>query len=193
MEPQQNPTQSQQSASDYYNKYKKRSFFLSRITVLSSMLVLIIALGVNISLLYSHTQNTATTHAAEPENPQANLPSLPVGCEYQQIKGGLKVVCPTPTPTLAASVPINVALPQLPPQCNLSSTSTGSEIHCTSAVPIPTIAVTLPQTCEVTTQPNTLSCSDNNKIVAVPLPSLPGGCSYILKANQYYVSCEANK
>jgi hypothetical protein len=89
-----------------------------------------------------------------------------------------------------ASVPINVALPQLPPQCNLSSTSTGSEVHCTSAVPIPTIAVTIPQNCEVTTQPNILSCNDNKKIVPVPLPSLPGGCSYQFAKNQYYVVCQ---
>jgi hypothetical protein len=205
MEPQQNSTQppqqpeqvqqtqslQQQSASDYYNKYRKRSFFLSRLTVISSMAVLILALGINISLLYSHSQNTITSHAAEAQNPQTILPSLPAGCEYQQIKGGLKVVCPTPTPTIAVTVPINVALPQLPPQCTISTTTTGSAVHCTTAIPIPTVAVTLPTTCSVTSQTNTLSCNDNNKIVPVPLPSLPSGCSYALTQGKYYVVCKS--
>src|SRR5215469_10300629 len=120
MEPQQNPPQPQQSASDYYNKYRKRSFFLSRITVLSSMVVLVLALGINISLLYSHSANTIASHAAGHENPQTSLPSLSAGCEYQQVKGGFVVACPTATPTPAVTVPINVAIPQLPPQCNIS-------------------------------------------------------------------------
>src|SRR6185437_16930427 len=111
MEPQQNPIQPQQSASDYYNKYKKRSFFLSRITVLSSMVVLIVALGINISLLYSHSTSTVASHAASSENSTTNLPSLPAGCDYQQVKGGFVVVCPTATPTPGPTVPINVALP----------------------------------------------------------------------------------
>ncbi len=186
----------QQSASDYYNKYRKRSFFLSRLTVFTSMAVLIVALVVNISLLYSQEKSTATTHADTPTNQTQLLPSLPVGCSYQQMKKGLAVVCPTPTaiPTLtatASAVPINVALPALPPQCTIEASSTGSQLHCTAIVPIPTVAVTLPPTCETGNQTNMLSCTVNSKAVPVPLPSLPGGCSYTLRANQYYVVCEA--
>jgi hypothetical protein len=182
------PTQ-QQSASSYYNKYRKRSFFLSRVTVLTSMVVLIITLGINISLLNSNTKTSVTSHADTPSNPAKLLPTLPAGCIYQQTKGGLAVVCPTPTPTIA--VPINIALPQLPPQCTLSTATNGSEIHCTTLVPIPTIAVTLPATCEVTNQLNTVSCNVNNQVVPVPLPSLPGGCLYEQLAKKYYVACKS--
>src|SRR5579864_2926042 len=118
----------QESASAYYNKYRKRRFFFSRLTVLTSMLVLIITLGINISLLYSHDNSTTQSNAAGHENPQKLLPSLPIGCSYQQTTKGLSVVCPTPTPTETASaVSINVALPQLPPQCILESSSGGSK------------------------------------------------------------------
>ena len=182
------PTQ-QQSASSYYNKYRKRSFFLSRVTVLTSMVVLIITLGINISLLNSNTKTTVTSHADTPSNPTKLLPTLPAGCIYQQTKGGLAVVCPTPTPTIA--VPINIALPQLPPQCTLSTATGGSEIHCTALVPIPTVAVTLPATCEITNQLNTVSCNVNNQIVPVPLPALPGGCMYEQLAKKYYVMCKS--
>src|SRR5581483_10616692 len=95
MEPSPNPLQ--QSASSYYNKYRKRSFFLSRLTVLTSMVILIITLGINISLLTSHEKSTATTHADTPQNPAQILPTLPAGCVYQQTQKGLAVVCPTPT------------------------------------------------------------------------------------------------
>src|ERR1700722_5425663 len=182
--------QPQQSASDYYNKYRKRSFFLSRITVFTSMAVLIVALVVNISLLYSQEKNTTVTHADTPVNQTQLLPSLPVGCAYEQMKKGLAVVCPTPTPipTLTATtsaVPINVALPALPPQCTIETSSQGNNLHCTAIVPIPTIAVTSPSTCQTGNQTNMLSCTVNSKIVPVPLPSLPGGCSYQEVTNKY--------
>jgi hypothetical protein len=41
---QQAPEQPQVSASVYYDKHRKHSFFLSRVTVLSSMVVLVLAI-----------------------------------------------------------------------------------------------------------------------------------------------------
>lgn len=178
----------QESASTYYNKYRKRRFFFSRLTVLTSMLVLIITLGINISLLYSHDKSTVTSHAAMEQNTQQLLPKLPKGCIYQKSTNGLEVVCPTPTPTIAM-VPINVALPQLPPQCSLESSTKGSIITCTKIVPIPTVAVTLPLSCQTASQSATVNCYENNKLMPVPLPSLPDGCMYKLFANKYYVVC----
>jgi hypothetical protein len=183
----------QESASAYYNKYRKRRFFFSRLTVLTSMLVLIVALGINISLLYSNDNSTIKSNAAAPENPQKILPKLPSGCIYQQTKKGLAVACPTPTPTPMAAVPINVALPQLPPQCTLESSTTGSKVSCTAIVPIPTIPVTLPTTCQVASQSANVVCNENNEAVPVPLPSLPTGCSYKLVLNKYYVACVASR
>ncbi len=155
------------------------------------MLVLIITLGINISLLTSNSKNTVTSHADTQSDPTKLLPTLPAGCDYQQTKKGLTVVCPTPTPTAGPTVPINVELPQLPPQCTLTTTSTGSEVHCTANVLIHTVPVTLPPTCTVTNQINTVTCTVNNQIVPVVLPSLPGGCSYELLAKKYYVACKS--
>lgn len=181
----------QESASTYYNNYRKRRFFFSRLTVLTSMLVLVIALGINISLLYSHDNSTLSSHAAEPENPQKLLPSLPAGCSYQQTTKGLAVVCPTPTSTINPAIPINVALPQFPPQCTLESSSTGSKVSCSAIVPIPTTPVILPAICEAASQSAGAVCNENNQQITVPLPSLPGGCSYEFVLNRYYVVCKA--
>ena len=182
-------TQPQESASSYYNKYRKRSFFISRVTVLTSMLVLIITLGINVSLLTSNQKNTVTSHADTVSNPAKILPTLPSGCIYQQIKGGLAVICPTPTPTIA--IPINVVLPQMPPQCTITTTTGGNEVHCTTLIPIPTVAVILPLTCVGTNKLDTVSCNVNNQIVPVPLPSLPGGCLYEQIVKKYYVECKS--
>lgn len=184
----------QESASAYYNKYRKRRFFFSRLTVLTSMLVLIVTLGINITLLYSHDNSTIKSNASGHENPQKLLPSLPAGCDYKQTSKGLIVVCPTPTPNASASasaVPINVALPQLPPQCTLESSSGGNKIYCTTAVLIPTVPVTLPTSCQIASQSATITCTMNNKPVAASLPSLPGGCTYTIKTNNYYVVCSS--
>lgn len=179
----------QESASAYYNKYRKRRFFFSRLTVLTSMLVLIVTLGINISLLNSHDTSTIKSNAAGPENPQKLLPKLITGCAYLQTKSGLTVICPTPT--LTQTEPINVTLPQLPPECTLESSSAGSKVNCTTRVPIPTVPVILPATCQIASQSANVVCNENNEPVAVPLPSLPGGCSYELVLNKYYVACEA--
>lgn len=179
----------QESASAYYNKYRKRRFLFSRLTVLTSMLVLIIALGINISLLYSHQNSTIESHAATDQNPKKLLPQLPSGCLYQQTTKGLAVVCPTPTSS--STTPINVALPQLPPQCTLESSSIGSKISCTTIALIPTVPITLPTTCQIASQSANVTCIQNNQQVTVPLPSLPEGCSYQSVLNKYYVVCEA--
>jgi hypothetical protein len=189
---QQEKEQIQESAVAYYNKNRKRSFLFSRITVVASMFILIIALGVNIYALYSQGQNTYKSNAATQENPIKILPKIPAGCKYQQVPGGLTVVCPTAAPTTAAS-PISVVLPQLPPQCSLESTGIGSAVTCTSSnVPIPTVIVPLPKTCTITNEPNTVTCRKNgNPVQTVQLPPLPKGCVYSLVSNNYYVSCQA--
>jgi hypothetical protein len=184
--------EAQESAVAYYNKNRKRSFLFSRITVIASMFILIIALGVNIYALNSQGQGTYKSNAATQENQTKILPKIPNGCRYQQIPGGLTVVCPSVAPTSAAS-PISVVLPQLPPQCSLETTASGSAVACSSPnVPIPTEPVTLPKTCTIANQPDTVSCRKNsNQIQSVPLPSLPKGCTYSLLGDNYYVSCLA--
>lgn len=180
----------QESASTYYNKYRKMRFFFSRLTVLTSMIVLIITLVINISLLYSHDKNTITTHAATEQNIQQVLPKLPVGCLYKKTNKNYEVECPTPTPAVDP-ISINVPLPALPPQCTLESSTSGSKIYCTLPVPIPSVAVTLPSTCQTASQSASVSCIENNKQVLVPLPSLPESCQYKLLYGKNYVECEA--
>src|SRR5258708_1449589 len=112
---QQTPTQEQphQTASAYY-KTHKRSFLFSRVTVMTSMLVLVIALAVNISVLYSQDRSTTQSHASTPENQKNLLPALHAGCHYQPTKGGFTVTCPTAIPVATRSaVPINIILPKL--------------------------------------------------------------------------------
>jgi len=179
----------QESASAYYNSSRKRSFFLSRLTVFASMFVLLVVLTINISLLYSNDKSTISSHAAEPVNPIKLLPSLAQGCSYQKIKGELTVACATPTPTI--TVPINVILPQLPPQCSLETTANGNKIHCNTIVPIPTVPVTLPSTCQATNQTNKVSCTEDNQTVVAPLPSIPAGCSYQMREDKYFVQCQS--
>lgn len=181
----------QQTAADYYKKHRKHSF-LSRITIISSMGILLIVLALNISTLYSQEQTT-TTHASTGENVEALLPSLPPGCHYSHGNNKITVACAQATPTLAVTIPITVALPQLPPQCSFVTSPGGSTIHCAAAhTPIPTVSVTLPTTCSIAQKPNTITCiGENQQKVSVQLPTIPDGCSYVLQGDAYYVVCEA--
>lgn len=183
----------QETASEHYNASGKRTFLFSRITVMVAMIVLVLTLGINIVVLTSTHNNTIKSNAYSPANPEKNLPSLPAGCSYQQAKKGLAVVCPTATPTPIATVPINVTLPKLPPQCTLETSQSGSIIHCsTPQTSIPTVPVTLPTNCVTTPQATIAACKDTEgKFIAVPLPALPGGCSYTLQSTKDYVACEA--
>src|SRR6266404_93516 len=167
----------QQSAAEYYKKHRKRSFF-SRLTIISSMAILLVVLAINISALYSQDKNTLSSNASTPENVEKLLPSLPAGCVYNHVNGKVKVDCPKATPTLTTVIPLNVALPELPPQCNLVTSINGSTIHCTTGhAPIPTVPVVLPPTCSTTNQPDAVTCKNTrNQSVTVPLPSLPAGC-----------------
>lgn len=184
--------QIQESAVSYYSKNRKRSFLFTRITVVASMCILVIALGVNIYALSSQNQGTYKSNAATKENPVKLLPKIPAGCKYQQLSGGLTVVCPTAAPTSEATSPINVVLPQLPPQCSLESTASGSAVQCSSPnVTIPTAPVTLPKSCTIASQPDTVSCVKNGIQESVSLPSLPKGCDYNLVEGNYYVACKA--
>ncbi len=191
--------QPQETATSYYNPSRKRSFFLSRLFVVFSMFILIIALGINISVLYSEERTSATTRASA-ANTQSNLPVLPKGCEYQSKDKGVIVVCPTATPelspTLAANpkFPIAVELPELPAPCDFEASGEGLAIKCTSATAIiPTVPVRTLTSCLVGTEKDTLICREaTNEKVIVPLPPLPKGCEYQLVAKNYFVSCKAN-
>jgi hypothetical protein len=187
----------QQTAAQYYNTGRKRTFLFSRVIVITSMLVLLIALGINIFVLNAPNTSTVKTNAYYPSNPEKNLPSLPAGCSYQQAKSGMTVVCPTtaPAPAGSSSAQIDVALPVLPSQCNFRTSATGDSLHCSAPnIPIPTIPVTFPDNCIATPQANIAACKNTeNKIVAVPLPSLPAGCSYELQAGADYVICQAQQ
>lgn len=182
----------QETAASYYSRTRKRSFFYTRITVIASMFVLVIALIINIVALNTQGDSTTQSKAAGHENIQALLPTLPAGCYYQQTTKGLLVACPTPTPTGTASAPVNIALPQLPPQCTLTTSTNGSTITCTpSHPPIPTVAVTLPQTCVATNELNKVTCRNAlGQMITAPLPSLPRGCSYQKVKDNYYVVCD---
>lgn len=190
-----------ESAQHYYNPQRKRSFFYSRLFVVVSMLVLIVVLTINISVLYSEQRTSTTTQAS---NGQTQLPNLPKGCEYQSNDHGkdVKVVCTSATPvqeqkptnTPNAVSPISVGLPKLPQQCRYLITGTGYEVKCTAAQPpIPTVAVTTPIGCELTSNgPGTeaIRCREgNNK--PTPLPQLPKGCEYKTIGTNYFVSCVA--
>lgn len=155
------------------------------------MLVLVIALVVNLVALNSQDTSTISSHASTGENPVKNLPSLPAGCVYQHTIHGEKVVCPTNEPTKAINFPINIALPELPPECHFATTTNGDTLQCTpSHEPIPTVPVQLPTDC-VTAQNNMLVCKNTyGKSVRVPLPSLPAGCMYSFESNTYNVVCE---
>jgi len=152
--------------SSYYNLSRKRSFFLSRFFVLTSLLILVIGLVVNISFLYSQ-QRTNTNSRAASSNPQSTLPSLPAGCEYQQSGDNFKVVCPSITPAQHI-IPINsitIELPKLPSQCSYETTTQGYVLTCISPKPpIPTVA----------------------------LPSLPEGCNYKKIGENYSIDCNTN-
>lgn len=203
MEPQQQPPQQtpsqpvpeppQPTAEAYYNQNRKRSFLFSRVTVITSMIVLVVVLAVNVSVLTSQERTTTQSRASEQANSQ-NLPSLAAGCKYQQTKGGVTVVCLTVTPVKNA-VPLNIELPKLPPQCTLQTTTFGNRIQCTDKnVPIPTVPVTLPSSCTTAGQPNTIQCKPNNKKPSfIPLPSLPQGCEYIKVQSKYFVRCTAQQ
>lgn len=188
--------QPQESLASYYNEGRKRSFFFSRLFVVLSMLVLVIALSINISVLYSEDRTSTTTSANSGKN-QANLPPLPEGCEYQTVDKGVIVVCPTDapqiSPTLAANseFPMNVRLPKLPSQCEYMNSANGVSISCSSAQPpIPTVAVRALTSCLPGDEKDTLTCTnEHNQAVAVPLPSLPAGCGYKLVARNYFIDC----
>lgn len=192
--------QPQETATSYYNHSRKRSFFFSRLFVVFSMLILVIALGINISVLYSEERTSATTRASTAAN-QSNLPVLPKGCEYQSKEKRVIVVCPTATPelspTLAANpkFPIAVELPELPASCDYEASGEGLAVKCTSTtaiILIPTVPVKTLTSCFPGTQKDTLVCSEAaNEKVIVPLPPLPKGCEYQLVAKNYFVSCKA--
>ncbi|MGI8420442.1 MAG: hypothetical protein ACR2LN_07440 [Candidatus Levyibacteriota bacterium] len=188
MEPNQN--QPPQSAQAYYNKTRKRSFFFSRIGIVISMTVLVIALAINISVLYSQDRTNLQSHASTPPTTK-DLPVLPKGCDYQKTNKGFKVVCATEAPSPTVTTNINVQLPQLPPQCSLQTSNGGNKVQCSKAVPIPTVAVQLPPLCTATQQANTISCQQQGKNFLTPLPSLPGGCVYKQAGNDYFVSCNS--
>ena len=182
----------QQTAADYYKKHRKRSLF-SRITIFSSMAILIIVLAINISAFYSQSQSTTKSEASTPENIDKLLPSLPQGCRYKHANGNVVVDCAKTTPTVTVNVPISVSLPELPSQCSFVTSTDGSMVQCApSHSPIPTVPVSLPSTCVAASELNTVTCSyGNNQTVTVPLPKLPDGCSYTESANKYFVVCEA--
>jgi len=185
--------QPQQTAESYYNKHHKHIFQLSRSTLIGSMCILLIALTFNVLALYSQNPSTLQSHAQN-TNTEQILPQLPSGCMYQKVNGGMAVVCPKATPTPMPPVSVNISLPKLPPQCNWQTTASGSAVSCGgTAIPIPTVAVTLPAQCAATDQNNAVSCKNTaNQNVTVPLPSLPSGCMYALIANKYDVVCEGN-
>jgi hypothetical protein len=190
----------QETAISYYNDHRKRSFFLSRLFVIISMLVLVVALSINISVLYSEERASGTSRASSNNN-QTNLPALPEGCEYQTKEDGVVVVCPTDapsaTPTLAANpkFPIGVDLPELPASCGYEASGEGLAIKCettTSAI-IPTVPVRTVTSCNVGTEKDTLICREaSGERVIVPLPKLPKGCEYQIVARNYFVNCKAN-
>ncbi|MBA3723921.1 MAG: hypothetical protein H0W89_03420 [Candidatus Levybacteria bacterium] len=191
--------QSQETATSYYNHSRKRSFFFSRLIVIFSMLILVIALGINITVLYSEERTSATTRASAGDS-QSNLPALPKGCEYQSKEKGVIVVCPTATPelspTLAANpkFPISVELPELPAPCDYEASGDGLAVTCTSAAAvIPTVPVRTLTSCIAGTEKDTLICHEaSNEKVLVPLPPLPKGCEYQLVAKNYFISCKAS-
>jgi hypothetical protein len=186
MEPNQNQTQ---SANAYYSNNRKRSFFYSRVTVVTSMVVLVAALGINVYALYNQ-QTTTQSRASQPVVQKNLLPPLPTGCEYQQTDNGLAVVCGSPTPAQAA-VALNVQLPQLPPQCSVQTSTKGNKIICTTShAPIPTVPVTLPANC-TPSGTTTVSCTQpNNQKATISLPALPEGCSYEASGSGYFVVCK---
>ncbi|HVA97200.1 MAG TPA: hypothetical protein VND99_06095 [Candidatus Acidoferrales bacterium] len=190
--PEQPTEQPEQTATEYYNITRKRSFLFSRFTVITSMVILMVTLGINIFALASPNTSNIKSNAYQ-DNPEKNLPSPPAGCSYQRTKKGLAVTCPTSAPTSANEFPVSVVLPKLPPECNLQASESGSMIKCTSPhTPIPTTPVILPVNCITTPQANITACKNNeDKIVAVPLPSLPGGCSYTQQSNKDFISCES--
>lgn len=156
-----NIEQNFQSASTYYNKDRKRSFLFSRIAVITSMLVLVVALMLNLSLLNSPERSDTRSQASTNALTQDDLPPLPDGCVYQQLKDGPVVVCSTPTPENAASA---------------------SAATYTSCIPATAIGRTA------------LICTDTNgQSVTVPLPSLPGGCTYQQTGETYSIACAANE
>ncbi len=190
--------QNVETATSYYNAHRRKSFFLSRLFVLISMLVLIVTLGINVAVLYQQ-RTSATTRASGPVG-QNNLPALPQGCEYQTKQNGVVVVCPTDkpnaSPTLASNpeFPIKVELPELPEPCTYASSNGGFAVNCSSPnVVIPTSAVRTVTSCQVGTEKDTLICreTDNDKVV-VPLPPLPQGCEYQVVARNYFVACKPN-
>ena len=157
------------------------------------MAVLVVALGVNILVLTTTKNSTLKSNAYSDTTSTQNLPALPQGCSYQKAANGLSVVCPTPTPTPLATIPISVSLPKLPDSCSIQTSASGSAIQCsTPNTPIPTIPVTLPANCTATPQADIAACKNSDgKFVVVPLPALPDGCSYGLQGNKDYVSCTA--
>lgn len=192
--------QNVETATSYYNSNRRKSFFLSRLFVLISMLVLVVTLSINVAILYSQQRTSTTTQASGTAN-QNNLPDLPKGCEYQTKQNGVEVVCPTgapeASPTLASNpkFPINVELPELPETCTYAASNGGFAVNCsTPNAIIPTAAVRTVTSCQVGTEKDTLICRevDDQKVV-VPLPSLPEGCEYQVVARNYFVSCKASK
>lgn len=188
--------QPQESISSYYNEGRKRSFFFSRFFVIVSMIVLVTALGINISVLYSQDR-TSTTTRADSGNNQTNLPPLPEGCEYQTIDEKVVVTCPTKEPEVQPTragnpeFPMNVRLPKLPAQCEYMNSTKGVRVSCSATQPpIPTVAVRALTSCQPSEKKDTLTCtSASNNPVAVPLPSLPEGCTYKLVARNYFIDC----
>ncbi len=182
----------QQSAADYYQKHRKHSMF-SRITIISSMAILLIVLAFNINALYAQDKSTNQSHASTPQDIESMLPSLPAGCQYEHAGEKFKVTCQA-TPTISITANINVTLPELPPQCSFVTSIFGPKVECAPThAPIPTVPVALPTNCTIAKEPQTVTCSTaSNQTEKDPLPNLPDGCSYRLVANQYYVECVAS-
>jgi len=181
------------SAQNYYNPARKRSFFYSRLFVILSMVVLVIGLSINISLLYSNQKTSTTSHAAS----QDTLPSLPAGCIYEKANNKVGIVCPTPdlsqqtTKQMKEKYPIVITLPSLPVQCHYFTTNNGYKIACANPLPqIPNTPVTLPPACSTIANSNTIRCLDEkNQPINVQLPLLPQGCSYSKGPGGLVIAC----
>lgn len=105
--------------SSYYHSSSKPSFFFYRTAVITSMVVLLTVLGIN---LYNINQTTQTqSHASYSSSDNTLLPSLAAGCAYKKTPQGSAVVCDTSTPAHAEPTGITQqgeGLPPLPPQCH---------------------------------------------------------------------------
>lgn len=172
-----------QSAQDYYNHGRRRSFFFSRLFVMFSMVILLIVLGINVSILSSQNTNTSS-HASSDEETMRALPSPPAGCEYHKVNGALSILCSTPTPKKDTQNDFSlvISLPELPLGCHFQTTQRGYKLSCAqSQSSINPSVVTLPGFCHLVTnlQDKSVVCTNpSGQTQNVPLPPLPQGCDY---------------